>query len=45
MAHRAEGLPTIKMRIDEPLRPQGSDEEDDELLITDNTIVLDDLKL
>lgn len=45
MARRREGLPTIKMRIDDPLPPQGSDEDDDELLIKDGTIVLDDLKL
>ena len=30
--------PTIKMRIDnDPLPPQGSDEEDDELLLTGET--------
>lgn len=34
VARRAANLPTIKMKIDdEPLPPQGSDEEDDELLL------------
>lgn len=32
---RRKALPTIKMKIDDfPLPPQGSDEEDDELLLT-----------
>ncbi|GJE91263.1 hypothetical protein PsYK624_074120 [Phanerochaete sordida] len=40
---RAANLPTIKMRInDKPLSPQGSDEEDDELLLRRGVHVQDD---
>jgi hypothetical protein len=38
LSRRPGNLPTIKMRIESPLPQQGSDEEDDELLIKHDTV-------
>lgn len=41
-SRRTGGIPTIKMRIEDPLPKQASDEEDDELLIKHDTIWRED---
>ncbi len=42
VSRRPGGLPTIKMKIGSPLPQQASDEEDDELLIKQDTVWRED---
>lgn len=42
VSRRLGGLPTIKMKIGSPLPQQASDEEDDELLIKQDTVWRED---